>query len=137
MVVLDGCSYPVFLDLLYRLTQDPELPCGLALPAATDGVLSDEARTRTGLALLPSVTSHSRGALFQGSVLKDPWVDERLWQGERLPGPGLVRRWRRGSGRLRQHEADLDGSERHRDLPVVPLLDQAERRQTRHVGMAI
>lgn len=83
VVVLDGCSYPVFLDLLYRLTQDPELPCGLALPAAADGALSDEARPRPGLALLPSVTSHSRGALFLGSVPKDPWVDERLWPGER------------------------------------------------------
>ncbi len=79
LVVLDGCSLPVFLSLLFDLAS-ADRAVGLA-----DG--SEEGPAEHGLlpgvALLPSVTSHSRGALFQGSVPGDPLVPEGLWRGGR------------------------------------------------------
>ncbi len=79
VVVMDGCSYPVFLQLLGELGREPSGPIGLAYG---DGA-GAAARGLPGLALLPSVTSHSRSAIFQGEIPKDPWVDESQWRGAR------------------------------------------------------
>ncbi|MEQ1564048.1 MAG: BREX-2 system phosphatase PglZ [Myxococcota bacterium] len=70
LVVLDGCSVPVFLSLLHELAGDGAIPIGLGADGRLDG----------GLALLPSITSHSRGALFAGRVPEDPFRNEGEWQ---------------------------------------------------------
>jgi len=77
LVVLDGCSYPVFLELIGELAQEPTRPIGLAYDDPAKDV------RRAGLALLPSVTSHSRGALFLGQIPNDPLVAETVWRDER------------------------------------------------------
>lgn len=71
VIVMDGCSYPLFLELLDGLSQNPSWPIGLG---ATSG--------DPGLALLPSVTSHSRGALFLGEIPKDALIAETVWRDE-------------------------------------------------------
>lgn len=73
LVVLDGCSYPVFLELLYALAQDRALPMGIR---------PDDAGHVSGLpalAPLPTVTSHARGAIFLGEIPQDPLVAETVF----------------------------------------------------------
>lgn len=74
VVVLDGCSYPVFLDLLYELAQTSGYPMGIR----PDG----EGRVRgvPALSPLPTVTSHARGAIFLGELPKDPLVAETVFR---------------------------------------------------------
>ncbi|MBL8622247.1 MAG: BREX-2 system phosphatase PglZ [Myxococcales bacterium] len=74
VVVLDGCSYPVFLDLLYELAQHPAAPIGIA-PDADGRVVGMPA-----VAPLPTVTSHARGALFLGELPNDPLVAETVFR---------------------------------------------------------
>lgn len=74
LVVLDGCSYPVFLELLYALSQDNSFPLG---------VKPDEEGRVAGipaLAPLPTVTSHARGAIFLGELPNDPLVAETVFR---------------------------------------------------------
>ncbi|MEQ1502005.1 MAG: hypothetical protein ABMB14_07225, partial [Myxococcota bacterium] len=68
LVVLDGCSYPVFLELLYALSQDSTFPIGVRPDA--DGRVAG----LPALSPLPTVTSHARGAIFLGELPKDPLV---------------------------------------------------------------
>lgn len=75
MVVLDGCSYPVFLELLDALSHQPDVPIGLV---SENGL--DDARGICALAPLPSITSHARGALFLGEIPSDPLVAETVWR---------------------------------------------------------
>lgn len=76
VLLLDGCSYPVFLELLEQLA-DPTAPGGgVGLPRLPDLALSEGL---PGMAILPSVTSHSRGALWLGQIPKDPLVAELNW----------------------------------------------------------
>ncbi|MCG8417457.1 MAG: BREX-2 system phosphatase PglZ [Proteobacteria bacterium] len=70
LVVLDGCSYPVFLELLYALAQNAAFPLGVA-PDAQGRVAGIPA-----LAPLPTITSHARGAIFLGELPDDPLVAE-------------------------------------------------------------
>ncbi len=70
LVVLDGCSCPVFLELLHALAQDPHEAIGLAADA--DGRVA----LCPALAPLPTVTSHARGAIFLGDLPQDPVVAE-------------------------------------------------------------
>lgn len=76
-VVLDGCSYPVFLRLLTELSNDPS-PIGLRVDAKTQ-----EAAGVPALSPLPTITSHARGAIFLGEIPKDPWIAETIWRDER------------------------------------------------------
>lgn len=76
LVVLDGCSFPVFLDLLYSLAQDAAFPVGIR--PDPDG----RVRALPALAPLPTVTSHARGALFLGEIPHDPLVAESVFRGE-------------------------------------------------------
>jgi hypothetical protein len=76
LVVLDGCSYPVFIELLWSLSQRADSPVGLALDDS--GVASG----MPALAPLPTITSHARGALFLGAIPHDPWLAESRWKGE-------------------------------------------------------
>lgn len=74
LVVLDGCSYPVFLELLQALSQDSGFPLGLR---------SDENGRVSGmpaLSPLPTITSHARGALFLGELPNDPLVAETVFR---------------------------------------------------------
>lgn len=74
LVVLDGCSYPVFLELLYSLSQDSSFPIGIK---------PDVAGRVAGLAALsplPTVTSHARGAIFLGELPNDPLVAETVFR---------------------------------------------------------
>ncbi len=74
LVVLDGCSYPVFLDLLYSLAQDRTMPLGITP--------DDQGRVagQPALAPLPTVTSHARGAIFLGELPSDPLVAETVFR---------------------------------------------------------
>ncbi len=74
LVVLDGCSYPVFLELLYSLAQDSSFPLGIR-PDANGHVHGFPA-----LSPLPTVTSHARGAIFLGELPKDPLVAETVFR---------------------------------------------------------
>jgi hypothetical protein len=86
LLVLDGCSVPVFLDLLDQLV-DPHRSIGLERGAGMT------LRYGTGLSPLPTITSHARGALFLGAVPKDPFALETTWreEGERKSDPA---RWK-------------------------------------------
>lgn len=74
LVVLDGCSYPVFLELLYALSQDSSFPLGIRPDA--DGRVAG----LPALAPLPTMTSHARGALFLGELPGDPLVAETVFR---------------------------------------------------------
>lgn len=74
LVVLDGCSYAVFLELLHALAQDSAFPIGIR-PDAEGRVMGLRA-----LAPLPSITSHARGALFLGELPSDPLVAETVFR---------------------------------------------------------
>jgi hypothetical protein len=91
LVVLDGCSYPVFLRLLTELASEFK-PIGLRVDAA-----SREAHGTPALALLPTITSHSRGAIFAGEVPQNPWIAETVWRD--------VEEARTDPARFRQNEA--------------------------------
>lgn len=104
VIVLDGCSYPVFVDLLYALTQrHPSI--GLAPH-------SDRAEGIPALAPLPSITSHARGAIFLGELPDDPWAAEVSWreQGERKTDPARFKQNKALGDRSRQLflKRDLD-----------------------------
>lgn len=74
LVVLDGCSYPVFLELLYSLAQDSAFPLGIK-PDASGLVAGLPA-----LSPLPTITSHARGAIFLGELPEDPLVAETVFR---------------------------------------------------------
>ncbi len=80
LVVLDGCSYPVFLELLKELANDQDRALGLQPP---DG--DTVARCLPSLAPLPSITSHARGALFLGDVPKDKLIAETKYRQQAEP----------------------------------------------------
>jgi hypothetical protein len=85
LVVLDGCSYPVFLELLEELASNAGAPIGLR--GGSDG-----ARGAPATSILPSITSHARGAIFLGQIPKDPWLSEATFRdGERTTDPGRFR----------------------------------------------
>ena len=73
VVVMDGCSYPVFLELLHALAQDSSFPIGM--PVGDTGVHGVPA-----LAPLPTITSHARGAIFLGELPQDPLVAETVFR---------------------------------------------------------
>ncbi len=74
LVVLDGCSYPLFLELLYSLAQDSSFPLGIK-PDAHGHVHGLPA-----LSPLPTITSHARGAVFLGELPNDPLVAETVFR---------------------------------------------------------
>lgn len=74
VVVLDGCSYPVFLELLYALAQDSAFPLGIT-PDPNGHVHGLPA-----LSPLPTITSHARGAIFLGELPNDPLVAETVFR---------------------------------------------------------
>lgn len=74
LVVLDGCSYPVFLEVLYALAQDSGFPLGIRPDA--DG----RVQGLPALSPLPTVTSHARGAIFLGELPQDPLVAETVFR---------------------------------------------------------
>jgi hypothetical protein len=74
VIVLDGCSYPVFLELLHGLSQDSAFPLGIK-PDSEGRVQGLPA-----LSPLPTITSHARGAIFLGELPKDPLVAETVFR---------------------------------------------------------
>jgi len=82
LLVLDGCSVPVFLDLLDQLTK-PIHNIGLERGSGMS------LRLQVGLSPLPTITSHARGALLLGAIPKDPFAAETQWrdEGERTTDP--------------------------------------------------
>src|SRR5262249_36866266 len=74
VVVLDGCSYPVFLELLYGLAQDSVFPLGIK--PDRDG----RVHGLPALSPLPTITSHARGAIFLGELPNDPLVAETVFR---------------------------------------------------------
>lgn len=67
VAVLDGCSYPVFLDLVGELARSAQ-PVGLS----TAERRGEAARGFDVLSPLPTITSYARGALFLGKLPNDP-----------------------------------------------------------------
>ena len=98
LIVLDGCSYPVFIEFLKQLNH-----LGIGLDLKRGGVLPskimslnnppdtdpDNSKTQPVLSLLPTITGHARGALFLGEIPKDPLTSETLWKesGEKTTDP--------------------------------------------------
>ena len=90
LVVLDGCSYPVFLELLDALCADSRFRMGAAAleprwsarqDVETERLLAGgEVRGIPCLAPLPTVTSHARGALLLGELPDDPLVPEAVYR---------------------------------------------------------
>lgn len=76
LIVLDGCSYPVFLQLLSEVAAEVQ-PLGLRVNR------EGEAHGAPALAPLPTVTSHARSAIFLGSIPKDPWLAETVWRDQK------------------------------------------------------
>jgi hypothetical protein len=74
LVVLDGCSYPVFLELLHSLSQDSAFPMGIT--PDSDG----RVQGLPALSPLPTITSHARGAIFLGELPNDPLVAETVFR---------------------------------------------------------
>ena len=74
VVVLDGCSYPVFIDLLFELAQHAAFPMGIRPDA--DGRVAG----LPALSPLPTITSHARGAIFLGELPQDPLVAETVFR---------------------------------------------------------
>ncbi len=74
LVVLDGCSYPVFLRLVAELANDIA-PLGLRVDPA-----SQQAHGAPALSIVPTITSHARSAIFLGEVPNDPWIAETIWR---------------------------------------------------------
>lgn len=74
LVVLDGCSYPVFLELLHSLSQNSTFPLGIK----PDG--DGRVHGLPALSPLPTVTSHARGAIFLGELPNDPLVAETVFR---------------------------------------------------------
>lgn len=74
VVVLDGCSTPVFLELLEALAQDAAFPIGLRADA------EDRVHPLPGISPLPTVTSHARGAIFLGELPNDTLVAETVFR---------------------------------------------------------
>jgi hypothetical protein len=74
LVVLDGCSYPVFLELLHSLAQDSAFPLGIKPDA------SGHVQGLPALSPLPTITSHARGAIFLGELPNDPLVAESVFR---------------------------------------------------------
>ncbi|MCA9674842.1 MAG: BREX-2 system phosphatase PglZ [Myxococcales bacterium] len=74
LVVLDGCSYPVFLDLLHELAQNAAYPIGIRP--------DDDGRVAglPALSPLPTITSHARGAIFLGELPQDTLVAETVFR---------------------------------------------------------
>ncbi len=76
LIVLDGCSYSVFLRLLGELAGETEA-YGLRADAAGD------AHGVPGLAPLPTITSHARSAIFLGEIPQDPFLSETVWRDQK------------------------------------------------------
>lgn len=70
LVVLDGCDLSTFVELVQRLPADAGI--GIGLPALRDPQVREDLAPGAGfgvaVAALPTVTSHSRRALFAGEI---------------------------------------------------------------------
>ena len=74
LVVLDGCSYPVFLRLVAELAGDVA-PLGLRVDTKTQ-----QAGGVPAVSIVPTITSHARSAIFLAEVPNDPWIAETTWR---------------------------------------------------------
>ncbi len=74
LVVLDGCSHTVFLELLFELSQDSVFPVGIT---PND---RGEVAGLPALAPLPTITCHTRGSIFLGQLPHDPLVAETVFR---------------------------------------------------------
>jgi len=78
LLVLDGCDLTSFLEIIEALPPDRRV--GLVLPEVHDAVLRDDlnALGALGVAIspLPTVTSHSRRALFAGEIPGNSALDD-------------------------------------------------------------
>ncbi|NUN14838.1 MAG: BREX-2 system phosphatase PglZ [Myxococcales bacterium] len=103
VVVLDGCSYPVFIELLQTLAQDSQFALGVK-PDETGRVIG-----LPGLAPLPTVTSHARGAVFLGELPNDPLVAETVFRDQDEARTDKARFQQNGSLVGRQKKLFLKG----------------------------
>ncbi|HZO12456.1 MAG TPA: BREX-2 system phosphatase PglZ, partial [Polyangiaceae bacterium] len=129
LVVLDGCSYPVFLRLLRELASDTR---AIGLRADASG----EAHGSVALAPLPTITSHARGAIFLGELPRDPYLAESVWRDEKeavtdparlRQNPTLGSRTRKLflKGQLGDHGEALVGALRDGSIEIVAAVFNA------------
>ena len=130
LVVLDGCSYPVFLALVAELAGELS-PLGLRVDPTTQ-----QAHGTPALSIVPTITSHARSAIFLGEVPKDPWIAETVWRDtkESATDPArfkqntaLGNRSRKLflKGDLSDHGEALSGAIRDVELDVVAVVFNA------------
>jgi len=78
LLVLDGCDLASFLEILDAVP--PERRIGLALPQVRNAVLRDDLADMGALSValspVPTVTSHSRRALFAGEISGNAALDD-------------------------------------------------------------
>ncbi len=67
LAVLDGCSYPAFLELVGELNCAPQ-----SVGLTTADRPNEAARGLDALSPLPTITSYARGAIFLGRLPNDP-----------------------------------------------------------------
>lgn len=76
LVVLDGCDLSTFIELIQTLPAD----IGLKLPEVADASLRDHLHAidpfHLAIAAVPTVTSHSRRALFAGEIPGNTALDD-------------------------------------------------------------
>lgn len=76
LVVLDGCDLSTFIELAQSLPKD----IGLLRPVVRDAALGDDLQKidpfHLAIAALPTVTSHSRRALFAGEIPGNTALDD-------------------------------------------------------------
>jgi hypothetical protein len=107
LVVLDGCSYPVFLELLHALSQDNSFPLGVR--PDSDGRVAG----LPALSPLPTVTSHAARCHLPGRA-----AERSAGRRDCLPRPG------RGEDRQGALQSERRAREPH--PPAVPQGDLAD-----------
>jgi len=103
LVVLDGCSYPIFLELLHALSQHGKFPIGVRP--------DDEGRVcgLPALAPLPTITSHARGAIFLGELPQDALLAETVFRDQDEPKTDKARFKQNASLEQRERQLFLKG----------------------------
>lgn len=130
LVVLDGCSYPVFLRLVAELANDIA-PLGLRVDPTTQ-----QAHGTPALSIVPTITSHARSAIFLGEVPNDPWIAETIWRDTKESSTDPARFKQNTSlgsrarklflkGDLADHGEDLFAALRDDDIDVVAAVFNA------------
>ncbi len=126
LVVLDGCDLSTFIELAQSLPKD----IGLLRPVVRDTALGDDLQKidpfHLAIAALPTVTSHSRRALFAGEIPGNTALDDTEKSSANASADKTA--WKRNAGlgdivRIMFLKADLQKS----PTPLLNTLTGKER----------